>query len=124
MDASMEKTKVMIIQKQKSRAQFTKNKTWKIGDKEVDECVTYKYLGVTLNRTGLSQNTSLELRRKLIRPIAKSKEWVGFQPCLFLYLFDHTIVPILNYATEIWGFEEWSKLETLHKKACKYALGI
>ena len=42
----------------------------------------------------------------------------------FLYLFDHMIVPILNYASEIWGFEEWSKLETLHKKACKYALGI
>lgn len=41
-----------------------------------------------------------------------------------MYLFDHTIVPILNYASEVWGFEEWSKLETLHLKACKYALGV
>ena len=34
------------------------------------------------------------------------------------------VAPILNYASEIWGFEEWSKLETLHLKACKYALGV
>ena len=48
----------------------------------------------------------------------------GFQPRLFLYLFDHTIAPILNYASKAWGFEEWSKLETLQLKACKYALGV
>ena len=42
----------------------------------------------------------------------------------FLYLSDHTAAPILNYAPEIWGFGEWSKLETLHLKACKYALGV
>ena len=34
------------------------------------------------------------------------------------------VIPILNYASEIWGFEEWSKLQTLHLKACKYALGV
>ena len=34
------------------------------------------------------------------------------------------VASILNYASEIWGFEEWSKLETLHLKACKYALGV
>ena len=56
--------------------------------------------------------------------ISKSKEWGGFQPHLFLHLFDHTIVPILNNASELWGLEEWSKLETLHLKACKYALGV
>ena len=33
------------------------------------------------------------------------------------------VAPILNYTLEIWGFEEWSKLETLHLKACTYALG-
>ena len=34
------------------------------------------------------------------------------------------VASILHYASEIWGFEEWSKLETLHLKACKYALGV
>ena len=48
----------------------------------------------------------------------------GVQPRLFLYLFDHTIAPTLNYAPEIWGFDKWSILETLHLKAIKYALGV
>ena len=56
--------------------------------------------------------------------ISKSREWGGFQPRLFLYLFDHTIVPILKHASEVWGFEEWSVLETLHLKACKYVLSV
>ena len=56
--------------------------------------------------------------------ISRSKEWGGFQPHLFLYLFDHTIAPILTYASDIWGFEDLFKLEPLHLKACKYALGV
>ena len=47
-----------------------------------------------------------------------------FSATSFLYLFDHTIAPILNYSSEIWGFEDWPKLEILHLKACKYALGV
>ena len=43
---------------------------------------------------------------------------------MFLYLFDHAIVPILNYASQIWDFEEWPRLETLHLRTCKYALGV
>ena len=56
--------------------------------------------------------------------ISKSKEWSSFQPGLFLYLFDHTVAPILIYASVIWGFDEWSELKTLHLKACKYAVGV
>ena len=49
---NMGKTKVMLIQKQKSRAESKKNKPWKIGDKEVEECISYKYLGVTIKSNG------------------------------------------------------------------------
>ena len=33
-------------------------------------------------------------------------------------------MPVLNYASEIWGTNEWPKLERLHLSACKYALGV
>ena len=128
MEVNMDKTKVMLIQKQKSRAKSKKNKPWKIGDIEVKECVSYKYLGVILKSNGSFSEHIDKIKEKAQKSyfslISKSKEWGGFQPRLFLYLFDHTIAPILNYASEIWGFEEWSKLETLHLKACKYALGV
>ena len=126
MEVNMDKTKVMLIQKQKSRAKSKNNKTWMVGDKAIKECVSY--LGATLkSNSSFSEHIDkIEERahKAYFTLIAKSKEWGGFQPHLFLYLFDHTIVPILNYASEIWGFEEWSKLETLHLKACKYALGV
>ena len=54
------------------------------------------------------------------------------KPCLrhfesgdkHLYLFNKTIIPILNYASEIWSFEEYATLERLHLSACKYILGV
>ena len=128
MEVNMDKTKVMLIQKQKSRAKSKRNKPWRIGDKEVNECISYKYLGVTLKSTGSFSEHIDKIREKAQKSyfslISKSKEWGGFQPRLFLYLFDHTIAPILNYSSEIWGFEDWPKLETLHLKVCKYALGV
>ena len=128
MEVNMNKTKVMLIQKQKSRAKSMENTPWKIGDKEVKECTSYKYLGVTLKSTWSFSEHIDKIKKKAHKSyfshISKSKEWGGFQPRLFLYLFDHTIAPILNYSSEIWGFEDWTKLETLHLKACKYALGV
>jgi len=128
MEVNLDKTKVMLIQKQKSRAKSKRNKPWKIGNKELKECTSYTYLVVTLKSNGSFSEHIDKIKEKALKSyfslISKSKEWGGFQPRLFLYLFDHTIAPILNYSSEIWGFEDWSKLEILHLKACKYALGV
>ena len=43
---------------------------------------------------------------------------------VFFFLFGHAVAPILHYASEIRDFEEWSKLEALLLKACKYALDV
>ena len=127
MEVTLDKTEVMLIQKQKSHAKSTKNKPWKLGDNELKEHVSYTYLGVTLKSNGSFSEHIEKVKEKAHKSyfslISKSKEWGGFQPHLCLYLFDHTIVPILTYASEIWGFEEWPTLEMLHLRACKYALG-
>ena len=121
MEVNMNKTKIMLIQKQKSMDDSMENTPWKIGDKEVKECTSYKYLSVTLKSTGSFSEHIDKIKEKAHKSyfsfISKSKEWGGFQPRLFLYLFDRTIAPILNYSSEIWGFEDWTKLETLHLKA-------
>ena len=56
--------------------------------------------------------------------IGKNKEWHGFNPKVLFHVFDHTILPILNYSTEVWGFNDWYELEKLHLLACKYTLGV
>ena len=130
MKVNMNKTKIMIIRKNrlKTRSQSNNKTIWKIGDKEIKECDSYKYLGVTIKSNGSFSEHIDKIKEKshkaYLSLISKSKEWGGFSPRLFLYLFDHTIAPILNYASEVWGFEEWPKLETLHLKACKYELGV
>ena len=128
MEVNLDKTKVMILRKNKRKTQAKNSVIWKIGRKEIAECDSYKYLGVTLKSNGSFSEHVDKIKEKAQKSyfslITKSKEWGNFQPRLFLYLFDHTIAPILNYASEIWGFEDWSKLETLHLKACKYALGV
>ena len=51
-------------------------------------------------------------------------EWQGFNSKVFLHVFDHTILPILNYGAEVWGNSPWNELENLHLQACKYTLGV
>ena len=56
--------------------------------------------------------------------ISKNKEWHGFNPKVLFHLYDHTILPILNYGAEVWGFNDWYEFEKLHLFACKYTLGV
>ena len=54
MEVNIDKTKVMLFQKQKSRVKSKKHKPWTIGDKEVRECISYKYFGATVKSSGSS----------------------------------------------------------------------
>ena len=84
----MGKTKVILFQKQKSLAKSKKYKPWKIGDKEVTECISYKYLGVTTKSNGSFSIHIDAMKEKAHKAyfslISKSKEWGGFQQRIFL----------------------------------------
>ena len=130
MEVNMGKTKVMVLRnnKHKSRAKPENLPVWYLGGKEVEECESYKYLGVTIKSNGSFSEHVEKVKEKAQKCyfslLGKNNEWGGFQPRLFLFLFDHTIMPILNYASEVWGISEQPILERLHLKACKYALGV
>ena len=98
MEVNMDKTKVMLIQKQKSRAKSKKNKTWKIGDKEIKECVSYKYLGVTIKSNG-SFSIHIDIIKEKAHKayfslISKSKEWGGSSHVFF---FIYLTIPLLLF---------------------------
>ena len=77
---NMGKTKVMLIHKPKSRAKSKKNKPWKIGDKEDEECISYEYLGVAIKSNGSFSEHVDKLKREQTRPIfslfLKVKNWM------------------------------------------------
>ena len=41
-----------------------------------------------------------------------------------MHIFDHTILPILNYAADVWGGNEWPDLERIHLMAYKFIPGV
>ncbi len=49
-EVNLGKTKVMVVQKNKKKSigKSRKKNVWKLGDKEIEECNLYKYLGVTI----------------------------------------------------------------------------
>ena len=130
MEVNISKTKIMVLKnkKRKSRAKPGNEFKWYLGNIQVKECESYKYLGVTFKSNGSFTEHVDKVREKAQKSyyslLAKSRDWGGFQPRLFLYLFDHTIIPILNYASDVWGTSECPKLERLHLSASKYALGV
>ena len=127
MEISQKKTKVLVFRKSSARSNRVQ-KIWSIGDIFIDEAKSYKYLGVTIKADGsFTEHVSL-IRDKATKAyfsiIAKNKEWQGLNPKVFLHVFDHTVLPILNYDAEVWGNNPWNELENLHLQACKYTLGV
>ena len=126
MEVNQKKTKVLIFDKP-AKLKKRASKTWSIGNINIEEDKIYKYLGVVFTSKGSfieHVNTLKEKANKAYYSIvARSKEWQGFNPKTFFHIFDHTILPILNYGAEIWGGKEWIELEKLHLSACKYNLG-
>ncbi len=111
MKVNLGKTKIMIVKQHKSCGNTNNTQVLKLGAEEIEECESYKYLGVTFKSNGSFSEHAEKIKDKAQKSyfalLAKSREWGEFQPTPFLYLFDHTIMPILNYASEIWGTSEW-----------------
>ena len=135
------KTKVMIFNK----AGRTLSHKFVLRNVSI-ECVSrYKYLGIYFSASGSFTYAQTELYKKALKAYYKlSKELLSENPevKISLHVFDHTIVPILLYGSEIWGSfntftarfrnerlsldQVFSKLccEKLHVKFCKLILGV
>ena len=98
-----------------------------IGNHEIKTTNHYKYLGVTINNKGSFTehvaNIVDKAQKCIYALLARNREWKGFKPNLFLYLFYHTISPILSYGCEIWGNQDWDITEKLHLFICKFFAG-
>lgn len=137
-----DKTKVVVFSNKKAN---NTEQFW-LGNNAV-ECVReYKYLGVTLTSDGSfdTAQKNLYLRGlkayfKLVKILSTQRSGVHTA----IHLFDHTVKPILLYASEIWGSIDpnlrrvksnpdqklergYEKLlaEKLHMKMCRNTLGV
>lgn len=96
----------------------TFNYNFKLDDQRLEITTHCKYLGVvfTSNVSFLRARKHLaEQARKAMYLLLGKINHASIPIDLVLYLFDHTISPILTYGSEIIGFENLYLLEKVHK---------
>ena len=132
LEVNLKKTKVMIMQKHKSK---TKNMQFHIGKNPISITDEYTYLGLKLSPNTKFDSTSQQLSEKATHAMFKIRRHLDFHklsPKLACRVFDSVISPILLYNSEVWGaytvkdFAKWDKTwtEKTHLKFCKLYLGV
>ena len=92
---------------------------FQLDNNKIDIVDTFKYLGVTFSssRSFLKARLhAVQQARKALCLLYKRIRYFNLPLKLQIKLFDHTIVPILLYGNEIWGFENTDLIEKLHNE--------
>ena len=124
LEINCSKTKITIFSRSKINHD---NFDFKYGNQTIETVDSYKYLGVILNYNGSFRlaldNLRSQASRAMFSLISKTRR-LGLSIETQLDLFDKTILPIMLYGCEIWGFTDVSILEKLHLKYLKMILGV
>ena len=93
------------------------NMLFRMGDNTIEIVDKYKYLGVFFSKS----RSFLHCRKHIVEQARKAMYLLFsrinnfYLPTdLQLKLFDHTVLPILTYACEIWGYENLDMIEKVH----------
>jgi len=90
-----------------------------IGRNEIEIVKQYKYLGVIFSANGSflsARQQNIEQAKKAMHLLYIRANNSDLPLDLTLKLFDHTIVPILTYGCEIWGYENLDIIERVHRE--------
>ena len=108
------KTKVVIF-----GARNINRYSFFLGDQPIEIKSTYHYLGVTFSAKGsflhARKHVSQQARKAIYLLFAKASN-ADLPIDLTLKLFDHTVLPILTYGSEIFGYENLDIIEKVHNE--------
>ena len=108
---NVEKTKSMIIGKCRNKLNFILN------DSVIENVTFYKYLSVFFSQKWkftYCMKQLVQIEKKTVFALCKKILLLNLSIDCQLKLFDQTILPILTYACEIWGFEKLHMIEKVH----------
>ena len=125
LEVNLTKTNVMHvrpIRKQQSKFMFLFNQ------RPVEYCSYYKYLGTTINQhldfNYTAETLSDSAGRALGSIITKLIKNGGFPYNVFTTLVDCCVNSISQYASEVWGFEQYEPTLKIHLRAARFYLGL
>ena len=106
------------------------HKTLTIGNTELEETETYKYLGMTLNNKGTLQNHIEDIKGKVhiatqtIVNVATYQDYRAIEMQIIWKLYKTCIVPIITYSVEAWNptAEEYRQLKDIQNTALRNIL--
>ena len=115
---------VHFRQKSISRSSYL----FKVGSNVIKSVSQYKYLGLLLNEHLDFKVTADHVAKSAMRAlgliIAKSKVCGGLPFNCFKQLYESIVLPTIHYGSAIWGHKQFSSINSVHYKACKYFLGV
>jgi hypothetical protein len=117
------KTKVVIFSKKK----VGQNQSFKIKGQNIEIIDSYCYLGMLLNYNGnfcTARKKITEQTHKALFAVYRKIRNISIPVDLQLKLFDSLVIPILLYASEVWGFENKESIEKVHLQLCKNILKV
>ena len=97
----------------------TDNFQFYIGHNAISICDEYKYLGVIFTKTRSFYKAikhNVEQAKKALHLLYKRINSLQIPIDLQLQIFDHTILPILLYGCEVWGFQNTDLIEKVHNQ--------
>jgi hypothetical protein len=118
-----DKTKVVVF---RAGGRLRANDRWKYGDCYLEVTSYFVYLGLVFSHTGSfarAQQTLAAQAKKAVFSLYKyTRKFVNLDPFVMCDLFDKMVVPILCYASEVWGFHKAEAVERVHRDFCKTLL--
>lgn len=90
---------------------------FKIDGEIIETVAKYKYLGIFFTQSGSFLNARkhivLQAKKAMILLLTRINN-LDIPIDLQLKLFDHTVLPILTFACEVWGYENLDLIEKVH----------
>lgn len=119
--------KSKIVHFRKSNRQRS-NYVFKVGNTVIDFAPMYKYLGVYFHENlNYEENVDIlaqSASRALGSIVSKLKRNNFMAYSTYSKLYDSCVVPIADYASEIWGFRNFNMPNTLQNRAMRIFLGV
>ena len=98
------------------------------GNNNLNVADRYTYLGLVftehLDYQIMANTVANSASRALGLIIAKFKNAGGMPFSVYTKLYDTLVMSVINYGSMIWGVREYSCINSIHNRACRFFLGV
>ena len=119
------KTKIMHF---RNKSKLKSNVLFSCGNKEIGYSDSYKYLGFWFNEFLDMEKSITEITKSASRALGaiymKYQSAGGMTYEVYKKLIESVVEPVLFYCAGIWGNRNFTKVESVINKACRYFLGV